>query len=98
MLHAKNRQHLVGQWIILDIRQTNLPTPRLGITVTRRYGKAHERNRFKRLIREAFRLSCKDFPNIDIHVRPRTSAHTAKMGDIQQELNFLLQNISLNTK
>ena len=52
---------------------------RLGITVTKKYGSAVERNRAKRLIREAFRLSSSHFSYVDINIRPKFSAKGQSM-------------------
>lgn len=77
----------IGQWIIVDIRQGKTQSPKLGITVTRRYGKACQRNRFKRIVREAFRLSYSlFFPGLEIHIKPRSAAPQAKMEHVRQEL------------
>ena len=47
----------------------------LGITVSKRYGKAHSRNRFKRVVREAFRHLAPSLPHdLEIHVVPRGKA------------------------
>lgn len=88
MGHGSDRH--VGQYLILDSRDNGTSVTRLGITVTRRYGDAHERNRFKRLVREAFRLNYSKFPSgRDFNVKPRTLAKTASMENIQADLILL---------
>lgn len=48
---------------------------RLGISVGKRHGNAVQRNRFRRMIREAFRLSRDDLPaGIDVVCIPRENA------------------------
>ena len=55
---------------------------RLGITVTKKYADAVERNRFKRIVREAFRLMISSgllpvIPNtVDCNIRPRKNGIT----------------------
>jgi len=63
-----------GKHVVIQWRKTSLGRTRLGIIITKKFGKATLRNRFKRLVREAFRLfqpkpSCTF--GIDLTVRPR---------------------------
>ncbi len=86
----KSHELVVGKFILIQVKKTHNPYSRLGITVTKRFGKAHVRNRFKRIVREAFRL-CRHklVSHLDLNVKPRAYAERAKMQDIQQEiLNF----------
>ena len=84
---SRTSQRYVGTLLIVDYRNNHSPYTRLGITVTKKYGKAHERNRFKRIMREAFRLSLLRLKlGVDLNVKPRSLAKEASMQEVQREL------------
>ena len=66
---AQVRKH-AGPLVVFAYPAKN-PHARLGLAVSRRVGNAVKRNRIKRRIREAFRLSHAELPPLDIVVRVR---------------------------
>jgi len=80
-------KRLAGDWLVVCFCSNNQEDPRLGLTVSTRFGKSHERNRFKRLVRETFRKVWQDLPSgMDINIKPRSKAVHATATDIEEEL------------
>lgn len=75
--------------LIVYVAQNDLGFSRLGLVVSRRAGNAVRRNRWKRMIREAFRLSRDDLPSsCDLVVLPRAPTPPT-FAELQQSLRRL---------
>lgn len=84
---SHNGKRHVGPTVAIDYRYNSQGVTRLGITVTKRYGIAPLRNRFKRIVREAFRLCRHQLPvGLDLNVKPRHQAAKASTHDIINDL------------
>lgn len=70
-------------FLVLYARKNRTNTNRIGITVSKKLGKAHVRNRVRRRIREIYRLNEDRFlPGWDIVVVARTRAVDAEFFDL----------------
>lgn len=65
-------------------------SPRLGLVVTRRLGKAVKRNRVKRLLREFFRRHQTELPAVDLVIMAKKGAAALGYHQVEEELGRLL--------
>lgn len=90
----KGGRKMLGATIVIDYRIGRSPCPKLGLTVSRRYGKAYRRNRFKRLAREAFRHTYPHFPlSLEINIAPRYPVTPVTKEAILSDLHQLIHKI-----
>lgn len=66
------------------------PSPRLGLVVSRRFGKAARRNRMKRLLREFFRRHKALLPPGDLVIMAKKGAEHLSYRQLTEELGRLL--------
>ena len=72
-------------YLVLYARRNRLGVNRVGITVSKKLGKAHVRNRTRRRIREVYRLNEEKFlPGWDIVVVARSRALEAKFSTLTE--------------
>ncbi len=72
----------------------DLPHLRLGLSVSRKVGPAHRRNRLRRLYREAFRLTRHEMPTgLDLVLIPRGSGEPA-LEELKRGLPHLVRQVA----
>ena len=96
---AYERRQRAGDDVLLVFGCENgLPHPRLGLSVSRKVGRATVRNRWKRLLREAFRLSQHELPSgVDLVVIPRPEAQPT-LDLVQASLRRLARKVGQRLK
>ncbi|MCK4934204.1 MAG: ribonuclease P protein component [Simkaniaceae bacterium] len=87
---AKTRNRFFGDNIVIYYRRAS--SPKLGLTVTKRFGNAVKRNRFKRVVREAYRsLLPSNKAPIEINIAPQKSLIEIRSSEILEDLKSFYQ-------
>lgn len=90
----ERRRSVSDNWLIVYACENDLPYLRLGLSVSRKMGGAVERNRLRRLYREAFRLTRHEMPaGLDLILIPRRP-EPPSLADLKQSLPRLVHQVA----
>jgi len=91
---GRKRQSASISWFLAPRESqpnANIPSPRVGLTAGKVVGKAHERNRIKRRMREVLRRHTELLPaGFDLILHPRRSVLTIDFGKLEAEVLRIL--------
>ncbi|MGE5588839.1 MAG: ribonuclease P protein component [Clostridia bacterium] len=94
--HGKS---LPGRRVVVYYMENGLPFNRVGVAVSKRLGGAVERNRLKRVVKEAYRASEAALrEGLDLVLLPRSKAKTASFQEVREELLGLLSECGASRK
>ena len=77
-----------GGFLVFQVASEDFTYPRLGITVSKKFGGAVSRNLFKRRVREAFRLSFLP-AGLVVHIAPKPKISMPTFAQIQEDFKLL---------
>ena len=88
---------VVSRYVVLFFAANELPLSRIGITATKKLGKANIRNRLKRWTREVYRRQREplglDERSLDVVVNVKPNAAAASFADYSRDLGRALQRV-----
>ena len=91
----RKKQSFANRQFVIYYQENKLDHMRLGISVSKKLGKAHERNRLKRYVRESFKTR-KDFlKNYDIIVIVRPAAKELPFLEFGSSIDHVLKRSKL---
>ena len=92
---TRNSRRFVGKVISIDYRLGCVSRAKLGITISKRQGKANIRNTFKRLVREVFRLYQHHLPSsLELNVYLRGGSSLPSIHQIEADFISFSQEFS----
>jgi len=100
-VYQQSRKHFSPSMTYFFAERLSLPAPtagpRVGLTAGRVLGKAVERNRIKRRMREAVRQNLALLTrNVDVVLHPRRTVLTAQFAQLQSEVSRIFTTIEKN--
>ncbi len=91
---SKTGDKIYSKHFMAIIEKSGQNRNRLGVTVSKKVGKAAKRNRIKRFIREYFRLNRDHISGYwNINIIAKKNAGTAERDNINQSLKLLFKSI-----
>lgn len=94
---AANRRG--GRLFTLFVRSNENTIPRLGVAVAKRFFKrAHDRNRFKRLVRENFRVHKEKLAGLDVVIVMKKEASLCTNREFSDTLRHAWSNLPRTSK
>jgi ribonuclease P protein component len=96
---SRKRQSASMSWFLAPQQPPALDGPRVGLTAGKVLGKAHERNRIKRRMREALRRHVELLPQgCDLILHPRRSILTLEFAKLEAEIVRILQQANAEAR